>query len=256
MYLIKLKRIPTTTTTNTRLCSFCRSSEHNKSKCNRYKRFHTVATRVIQCPIWIERSVSDYQKWVCQPVCEYTDYAFNYTLDDEFMRCQYSHFTVNDKEFKRQEERRQGQREPLHDDASMDFLHIKVSERIAQYREYCEERQVRQAIEALRVPRRRQATPTHTVYVQATYAVAEVVSQPRILVTRNADTPTVEFGSCGICLSDEIPTAKMVKTGCNHEYCDACISKIIHTKPCCAFCRAIITELSVNSQNVYNKFHV
>jgi hypothetical protein len=80
--------------------------------------------------------------------------------------------------------------------------------------------------------------------------------RPKMSVILELDTPTEGVASCGICLSDEIPLANMVKTGCNHEYCDACISQIVRTKPCCAFCRANITKLSVNSHVVYNKFNV
>jgi hypothetical protein len=69
------------------------------------------------------------------------------------------------------------------------------------------------------------------------------------------DTPTEGVASCGICMSDEIPLANMVKTGCNHEYCDACISQIVSKNPCCAFCRGKIAELCVNSHDVYNKLH-
>ncbi len=83
-----------------------------------------------------------------------------------------------------------------------------------------------------------------------------VQPKPKMSVILKLDAPTEGVASCGICMSDEIPIANMVTTSCNHEYCDACISQIVSKKPCCAFCRGEITELCVNSHDVYNKLHV
>ena len=58
---------------------------------------------------------------------------------------------------------------------------------------------------------------------------------------------------CGICLSEDVSSCNMVKFGCGHEQCGDCAKRIIDTKPCCAFCRADITKVSVNSQTVFDK---
>jgi hypothetical protein len=38
-----------------------------------------------------------------------------------------------------------------------------------------------------------------------------------IKIALNASKATAGVGSCGICLSDEIPLANMVKPSCKHE---------------------------------------
>ena len=58
---------------------------------------------------------------------------------------------------------------------------------------------------------------------------------------------------CGICLSEDVPCSNMIKLGCGHELCGDCAKRIIDTKPCCAFCRADIIKVSVNSQSVFDK---
>jgi hypothetical protein len=58
---------------------------------------------------------------------------------------------------------------------------------------------------------------------------------------------------CGICLSEDVSSCNMVKFGCGHDLCGDCAKRIIDTKPCCAFCRADITKVSVNSQTVFDK---
>ena len=78
-------------------------------------------------------------------------------------------------------------------------------------------------------------------------------NRPVIKIALDVSRATAGVGSCGICLSDEIPLAKMVKTSCKHEYCDGCITQIIRTTPRCAFCRGNITTICVNSSKVYNK---
>ena len=68
----------------------------------------------------------------------------------------------------------------------------------------------------------------------------------------NALSETV--AECGVCLSDDIPCADMVKLGCGHEFCGDCAEKFINVKPCCAFCRATIKKVSVGSEFVLSKY--
>jgi hypothetical protein len=65
---------------------------------------------------------------------------------------------------------------------------------------------------------------------------------------------TTKTRECGICLTDEIHADKMVKFGCEHEYCGDCAKQILYSKPCCAFCRKDIEIVKVHSQTVYEKF--
>ena len=58
---------------------------------------------------------------------------------------------------------------------------------------------------------------------------------------------------CGICLTEDVSSCNIVKFGCGHDLCGDCAKRIIDTKPCCAFCRADITKVSVNSQTVFDK---
>ena len=96
--------------------------------------------------------------------------------------------------------------------------------------------------------------PSHPVASHPVASHPLQPTRPKIEIVLDLNMSTGDVASCGICMSDEIPLAKMVKTSCNHEYCDACITQIICTKPRCAFCRADITKICVNSLDVYNKF--
>lgn len=90
-------------------------------------------------------------------------------------------------------------------------------------------------------------------YHQAPYHPPPRSNRPVIKIALDVSRATAGVGSCGICLSEEIPLAKMVKTSCKHEYCDACITQIIRTTPRCAFCRGNITTICVNSLEVHKK---
>ena len=68
------------------------------------------------------------------------------------------------------------------------------------------------------------------------------------------DKNTTKTRECGICLTDEIRADKMVKFGCEHEYCGDCAKKILYSKPCCAFCRKDVQLVQVHSRPVYEKF--
>ena len=72
------------------------------------------------------------------------------------------------------------------------------------------------------------------------------------IVVKLCKTSVKVSQECGICLTEDVPCSNMVKLGCGHELCGDCVKRIIDVKPCCAFCRADITKVSVNSQEVFN----
>ena len=58
--------------------------------------------------------------------------------------------------------------------------------------------------------------------------------------------------TCGVCF-DELPSEKMVKTGCGHVYCSTCIAGVAHQRGIksfipCPGCRAEIVELKVYNE--------
>ena len=61
--------------------------------------------------------------------------------------------------------------------------------------------------------------------------------------------PCLPEDTCGVCF-DELPSEKMVKTGCGHTYCSTCIAGVAHQRGIksfipCPGCRADIVELKV-----------
>ena len=76
--------------------------------------------------------------------------------------------------------------------------------------------------------------------------------KPKKIVVKLCKTSVNVSQECGICLTEDVPCSNMVKLGCGHELCGDCVKRIIDTKPCCAFCRADIKNVSVNSQEVFN----
>ena len=76
--------------------------------------------------------------------------------------------------------------------------------------------------------------------------------KPQKIVVKLCKTSVKVSQECGICLTEDVPCSNMVKLGCGHELCGDCVKRIIDVKPCCAFCRADITKVSVNSQEVFN----
>ena len=74
--------------------------------------------------------------------------------------------------------------------------------------------------------------------------------KPKKIVVKLCKTSVSQ--ECGICLTEDVHCSNMVKLGCGHELCGDCVKRIIDVKPCCAFCRADITKVSVNSQEVFN----
>lgn len=55
--------------------------------------------------------------------------------------------------------------------------------------------------------------------------------------------------TCPVCLEDNISSNNIVTLNCSHEYCVACISKIITNKPNCSLCRKNITRISIEDGN-------
>lgn len=58
--------------------------------------------------------------------------------------------------------------------------------------------------------------------------------------------------TCGVCF-DELPSEKLVKTGCGHTYCSTCIAGVAHQRGIksfipCPGCRADIVELKVYNE--------
>jgi len=210
-------------------------------------------------PKWIDKCIKNYQKSLAYPVCELPDYDFNESFDINFLRCQY--------------------------DATAIELINRADESI-EHRRYgvADEVRDREATRILSEPSRPTARPrTRPNYPPPNYPPPLIAEQqliyelimlshqqippppnypppqaprsnrPVIKIALDVSKSTDQVGSCGICLTDDIPIAKTVQTSCKHEYCDACITQIIRRKPCCAFCRADITRICVNSLDVYNK---
>ena len=75
---------------------------------------------------------------------------------------------------------------------------------------------------------------------------------PRIRLELCTESPKPEFQECGICLSDEIDHSNMVKFNCGHEFCSDCTIKLVDKKPCCAFCRADVKKVCVNSKQCFD----
>jgi hypothetical protein len=194
-------------------------------------------------PKWIDKCIKNYQKSLGCPLCELPDYDFNESFDIDFLRCQY--------------------------DATAIELINRADESI-EHRRYgvADEVREREATRILSGPTQSRAPPPNPPLIAEQQLIYELImlshrqipprapprsNRPVIKIALDVSKSTDQVGSCGICLTDDIPIAKMVKTSCNHEYCDACMTQIIRRKPCCAFCRANITRICVNSLDVYNK---
>jgi len=64
--------------------------------------------------------------------------------------------------------------------------------------------------------------------------------------------PCKSEDTCGVCF-EELPSEKMVKTGCGHVYCSTCIAGVAHQRGIksfipCPGCRADIVELKVYNE--------
>jgi len=62
---------------------------------------------------------------------------------------------------------------------------------------------------------------------------------------------------CAICLSDGVKLRDSVKLNCSHQFCGECVIKTLEThnssNPCCALCRATISNITVNNSDNYDK---
>ena len=66
---------------------------------------------------------------------------------------------------------------------------------------------------------------------------------------------------CCICLNNEVNRSEIVKLNCDHLFCGECIittlkkhNKSSELKPCCALCRAPISQIAVNDNEILTKF--
>lgn len=201
-------------------------------------------------------------------MCELPDYDFNESFDIDYLRCQYDARAIeliNKAEESITEHRYGAIREardreatrilsappthtpPIHAQPThLQLLELRVQELTYEILE--EQHRIYNIIHNVPPPPN-YAPPNHAPPNHA----PPQSNRPLIKIALDVSRSTDHVGSCGICLSDEIPLAKMTKTSCNHEYCDACITQIIRTTPRCAFCRGNITNVCVNSLEVYNK---
>ena len=236
--------------------------------------------------------MKNYQKSLGYPVCELPDYDFNESFDINYLRCQYDaraivlinraeesivehRYGAIDEARDREATRILSQPRPWRRRAYPTYppepilpppgyrQEVRIQEPTHPPPGYRQEVRIQepahpppaqsQARQIQLLERINDIILQHIIRLSQTQVVAPT---PKMSVILKLDTPTEGVASCGICMSDEIPLANMVKTGCNHEYCDACISQIVSKNPCCAFCRGNITELCVNSHVVYNKLNV
>lgn len=75
-----------------------------------------------------------------------------------------------------------------------------------------------------------------------------------------------ESNECPICLDNTNISNKLIKTNCNHNYCDKCLKRYLYSlnndvniKPCCACCRTPIQKLYFQDEeilNLYNKRYI
>jgi hypothetical protein len=77
----------------------------------------------------------------------------------------------------------------------------------------------------------------------------------------HAATEEKESCECCICLNNEVNRSDIVKLNCEHQFCGECIittlkkhNKSSEVKPCCALCRAPISQIAVNDSEILTKF--
>jgi hypothetical protein len=66
---------------------------------------------------------------------------------------------------------------------------------------------------------------------------------------------------CPICLDNTNISNKLIKTDCNHNYCDKCLKKYLYSlnnsiniNPCCACCRTSIKKLYFQDEEILNLY--
>jgi hypothetical protein len=74
-------------------------------------------------------------------------------------------------------------------------------------------------------------------------------------------TEEKESCECCICLNNEVNRSEIVKLNCEHQFCGECVittlkkhNKSSEVKPCCALCRAPISQIAVNDNEILTKF--
>jgi hypothetical protein len=230
-------------------------------------------------PKWIDKCIKNYQKSLGCPLCELPDYDFNESFDIDFLRCQYDATAIEliNRADESIEDRRYGTAVEVRDREATRILSTPTRPRarpraplpppppnyppplIAEQQLIYElimlsHQPIPPPPQAPQAPRVTAPQAPRVTAPQAPQATAPPRSnRPVIKIALDVSKSTDQVGSCGICLTDDIPIAKTVQTNCKHEYCDACMTQIIRRKPCCAFCRANITRICVNSLDVYNK---
>jgi hypothetical protein len=75
------------------------------------------------------------------------------------------------------------------------------------------------------------------------------------------DAVEAQVCECCICLNNEVNRSEIVKLNCDHLFCGECIittlkkhNKSSEVKPCCALCRAPISQIAVNDNTILTKF--
>ena len=75
------------------------------------------------------------------------------------------------------------------------------------------------------------------------------------------DSVEAQVCECCICLNNEVNRSEIVKLNCEHLFCGECIittlkkhNKSSEVKPCCALCRATISQIAVNDSEILTKF--
>ena len=212
-------------------------------------------------PKWIDKCIKNYQKSLGCPLCELPDYDFNESFDIDFLRCQYDATAIEliNRADESIEHRRYGVADEVRDREATRILSA-LRPRAPPHPNpnyppplIAEQQLIYELImlSHQQIPPPPNYPPSQASRVTAPRAPRS--NRPVIKIALDVSKSTDQVGSCGICLTDDIPIAKTVQTNCKHEYCDACMTQIIRRKPCCAFCRANITRICVNSLDVYNK---
>lgn len=219
-------------------------------------------------PKWIDKCIKNYQKSLAYPVCELPDYDFNESFDINFLRCQYDATAIEliNRADESIEHRRYGVADEVRDREATRILSTPTRPRARPRAPHpnpppppnyppplIAEQQL--IYELIMLSHQQIPPPPNYPPPQAPRVPPQAPrsNRPVIKIALDVSKSTDQVGSCGICLTDDIPIAKTVQTNCKHEYCDACMTQIIRRKPCCAFCRADITRICVNSLDVYNK---
>lgn len=111
------------------------------------------------------------------------------------------------------------------------------------------------------------ATNTNTNNVSTKFNISLILdmSQSTSSITSsdtNLDTNSITSYNtdceCGICLEHNIEKKNMVSLNCKHSFCCNCVVRVLEMTspsktPCCAFCRAGITDIETSSSDNYTR---